>query len=1087
MEGTTLITADFVTFEDLSSRLVLLPYNDDDCTGAKVCSLDVSVRSTEPVAADDYDNIGEQTSVQEAVQLSNSEAVDEVVGDGMEATHDVTATGTEQPNREDNKSDPNNVTNSTNVKKKRGKKKKKRQKPSAIDSQSTSAEEVKSDAITPAFNGEDAQTADADSDETKEKLDAVATVSENNTNHSEEDSSHNTAQVPAGFVLVKIHGGESKDTTADNLEEMDFSDLLSSLRDASYPLSLSFASPTTISDDVDIESNAEGISSRPISTHDSDGDEVRTSNDADGSPDEEISEPDPSDDAIDPHTQSGISSREEAAKYAKEAASQAASELRGRLSRWGFQAATRAAEAASAVQELREERQRKLKEEAQKQHHNGIGDNDNGEKPSDPEKTEGESPNHNEAKKSSSPTVPPNGTGREAKCSIFIQTTTGFVELPESINESKEASKQESSSSSSSMLGLTASSFSFLSQHASPPLVTNTSVISVRLTADNACPVNKDNGYSFQWYRAARINDTWHTLSGACYAAYQPSASDVGHLLRCVIKHGGSMEECVLQYPVNADPVMFDAGVASLLKDTGKNTATFGSLSSGDFQSEGRQFRLRVVVERSESEDNISGSGLFIEQTVDGSMELMQDETEPITNVHAVADPSKPRSFELVFRSGLPPSASALSSLTEPSNGRLRLDASNRKAREACLVAIGIANFRGNLSSLSTSTALFGNSIDSLDNSTSVIAPVDFDISGTEAIHNLSSASPKNLHAIQLEAQLGEMKALIESKDGIITKLQQRLAIAIDERTRTEKELMSSRISERQTSDALEQCKLKLQDKEEMLDTTTKDYRAKETEKDRALKSLENDNSVLSAVVEARDGKIVGMAAKIKELEESLSQFKNHAEEVRKRTEDEARAKRETAEAEAVIAAMKREEHEFQQELKSAKAIIDDINQKYSSTKSAASKSKEELERLRSECRKLKMERNSLKHKTECMAKEMSRIHKNVVNEEEVEQLRLGIKRLQKENSELQDEITLARSEKRDALDNLQVTRLAHEQSVRYQQKFEEIDGIRAVAQCAELERVISEMTEYTHAQAQKITSLIEINESLMREIESNK
>ena len=58
---------------------------------------------------------------------------------------------------------------------------------------------------------------------------------------------------------------------------------------------------------------------------------------------------------------------------------------------------------------------------------------------------------------------------------------------------------------------------------------------------------------------------------------------------------------------------------------------------------------------------------------------------------------------------------------------------------------------------------------------------------------------------------------------------------------------------------------------------------------------------------------------------------------------------------------------------------------------------------------------------------------------------------------------------------------------MRYQQKFEEIDGIRAVAQCAELERVISEMTEYTHAQAQKITSLIEINESLMREIESNK
>jgi hypothetical protein len=38
-------TAHFSTYEDLSSRLFLIPFHDDDCRGAKVCSHEVVIES----------------------------------------------------------------------------------------------------------------------------------------------------------------------------------------------------------------------------------------------------------------------------------------------------------------------------------------------------------------------------------------------------------------------------------------------------------------------------------------------------------------------------------------------------------------------------------------------------------------------------------------------------------------------------------------------------------------------------------------------------------------------------------------------------------------------------------------------------------------------------------------------------------------------------------------------------------------------------------------------------------------------------------------------------------------------------------
>jgi hypothetical protein len=96
----------------------------------------------------------------------------------------------------------------------------------------------------------------------------------------------------------------------------------------------------------------------------------------------------------------------------------------------------------------------------------------------------------------------------------------------------------------------------FIPLSVGPPKVTTSSVLHVRQSALQACP---PYGYEYQWYRSNRqpppertIAETspkgaaddvsgsngleWISLPCATHSAYQPAATDVGHLLRCVIR-----------------------------------------------------------------------------------------------------------------------------------------------------------------------------------------------------------------------------------------------------------------------------------------------------------------------------------------------------------------------------------------------------------------------------------------------------------------------------------------------------------------------------------------------------------------------
>ena len=89
-----------------------------------------------------------------------------------------------------------------------------------------------------------------------------------------------------------------------------------------------------------------------------------------------------------------------------------------------------------------------------------------------------------------------------------------------------------------------------------PPKITTTSVILVRQSTGDACPLK---AHRFQWYRSVATPKStdicsdssrashasgessadgdlqWASLEGATYAAYQPNATDIGHKLRCVV------------------------------------------------------------------------------------------------------------------------------------------------------------------------------------------------------------------------------------------------------------------------------------------------------------------------------------------------------------------------------------------------------------------------------------------------------------------------------------------------------------------------------------------------------------------------
>ena len=960
---TSLITADFASFEDFLSRLILVPLDDDLCIGAKVGS------QAQTVVGDACEENAHPGDEEEGDDQSGDPTTSYVSGDAKKHENVDKFQYQEGPDSHSQQAEDVEVS-PTNVHPK-----------NEVDRKYNTAVGICIEV---------SDSADGRVGSTAVPLPTITNM-----------------QVPAGYVLVKIRDSNNNENTPMELESIEFSELFSYLRGAAFPLSLVFSPP--IENSMDDFDSKDGASTPTKSSSGSlDVEEEELGEDVDSAKNG-IDELTPS--------LSTLVSREDAAKYAK----LAATELRGRLSRWGYQAATLAADAATQVKELRDEKHRKINDD--QQHQKNENESEFAQPAVVEEKKEDGAPvdalDVESGKGEGTDVAPATKTPAES-CFIFIQTPSGFD----------------------------------LVQNEALPSITNNSVISVRLTKDRTCPVGK-NGYAFQWYRSnldGVIRDAfmqsfdgesnykalsgWCLLRGACYAAYQPSVSDSGRQLLCIIKHEDILQCCYLPCIVVLEQALLDSAKKSIFG--GQRTMSFGNLQGLD-----DLYHYRLKIDVYSNDDFISSSSISLDKVTGGSVDESYNDKERITHFRVDSDPAKPRLFDL----------------TCFPRGRLRLDAANRKSRESLVLALGLANFKGRLSSLTTETALFPS------------------CESEDTIHAENELSPPDKHSL-LAAKLTEMNHLLLSKDFAIAKLQRALVDSDAGKRKMEIELQTCRDAERHLKNALQ----KLESQASVQARAIEDLRKSQTETvlghERTVKALNNEKAVLQAAIDARDGKIDGLTSQLSELAKRSSLQTEQLSSTENLKRNLIQAHERYSLAERIIANKKEKENELNLELATAKATASKYEFDCRVLKSTASK-------CESDCKKLKMERNSLRQRAEGLSKEMLRMSKKNLACLENEKLKTAIQELKLENNYFLEQLEVVKSERKDAFEKLQATYVAHQQSVRFQRSsfIDVANGSCALDhRISELESVIASMTDYLSAKDMQIETLKQVNEVILND-----
>jgi chromosome segregation ATPase len=136
-----------------------------------------------------------------------------------------------------------------------------------------------------------------------------------------------------------------------------------------------------------------------------------------------------------------------------------------------------------------------------------------------------------------------------------------------------------------------------------------------------------------------------------------------------------------------------------------------------------------------------------------------------------------------------------------------------------------------------------------------------------------------------------------------------------------------------------------------------------------------------------------------------------------------------------------------------------------------------ELEKEQMKIQKLKAERNSYKQKGDSLAKEMACICRNGRTVREVEKILA-------DDATRRQEVELLREQKRKAVEELEHYRKAYEQSLHVQL----VAGLdhetaKLLERNAELERLLSELTEYVTAKEMQLETMKEVNDALQNEI----
>lgn len=244
-------------------------------------------------------------------------------------------------------------------------------------------------------------------------------------------------------------------------------------------------------------------------------------------------------------------------------------------------------------------------------------------------------------------------------------------------------------------------------------------------------------------------------------------------------------------------------------------------------------------------------------------------------------------------------------------------------------------------------------------------------------------------------------------------------------------------------------------------------------EQAKLIKALENEKAVLSAAIEARDGKLAQKSALLDELKD-----------LRQKAQNGERAQSELESLKQNYIVLKDEMKQMRENAQKLENSLGEANRKivtlekdYINEKKASTEAMSETNKIKLQFQKVRGERNTFKQKADSLAKELAKICRNGREINDIEKVIL-------DNQLLNEEVVTLRSDKKRAMIELEQCKSDYEQYIRAQiQAATDDESVRICLRNLELEKIITGMTEYLDAKQMQLESVQEANRGLTEEL----
>lgn len=357
-------------------------------------------------------------------------------------------------------------------------------------------------------------------------------------------------------------------------------------------------------------------------------------------------------------------------------------------------------------------------------------------------------------------------------------------------------------------------------------------------------------------------------------------------------------------------------------------------------------------------------------------------------------------------------------------------------------------------------------------------------------------AAAANTRLEQLQRELDFLRGTLARKDRIVTELQRQVTKSDQAHQKTKQALSCCEQELKQSQQDCERIQMSKRQVERALQAQHESAQKAETshrhahqamegqnakhleriaELEKANRTLQNEKAVLGAAVEARESKLSRLGD-LQTSNDRLSEQVRQQEALHIRLA-EAEAQRQRLQVQ--LDEMALSEAECRKDLQDALGAADRIRGRIRVEQERAASCHAQLEALQTDNQQLKGERNSYRQKNDSLSKEIARLCRAGRSVRDIEKILA-------DHEAVLLEAEVLRAQKRKALEDAHMYRNSYEQARAAEQlggSAEHQDARRALERTAELERLLSEMTDYLHAKEMQMETMRQVNEALQEEI----